>query len=112
MTTIILKLEPEKLENPDLDLRYLIPDLLRDRSNGLIQDDGYDYGTESDTLYLFLLTENADVAEKTVLEFIQNERVLGNDLRNGVTAAMAKDAESTDYRVFFPDNFQGQFNLK
>jgi hypothetical protein len=43
MNSLILTLDPEKLENPDLDLRYAIPDLLKVQSEGNIDDNGYDY---------------------------------------------------------------------
>ena len=43
MQTIIIVLNPAKLENPDLDLRYDIPDRIHEVSNGAIQDNGYDY---------------------------------------------------------------------
>ena len=43
MKNLVLTLDPEKLQNPDLDLRYVIPDLLSARSDGNIRDNGYDY---------------------------------------------------------------------
>lgn len=43
MQTIIVALNPAKLENPDLDLCYYIPDRIEETSNGAIQDNGYDY---------------------------------------------------------------------
>jgi hypothetical protein len=43
MEKLVLKLDAAKLKNPDLDLRYVIPDLLTECSNGNIKDNGYDY---------------------------------------------------------------------
>ena len=43
MQTIIVLLNPGKLENPDLDIRYQIPDRIEEVSGGIIQDNGYDY---------------------------------------------------------------------
>ena len=43
MQTIVIVLNPGKLENPDLDLRYQIPDRIEELSGGLIKDNGYDY---------------------------------------------------------------------
>ena len=39
MGSIIIKLNPKKLTNPDLDLRYLIPDKIEEATNGEISDD-------------------------------------------------------------------------
>jgi hypothetical protein len=39
---IAIKLNPAGLVNPDLDMRYRIPDLIRDVTEGRIRDDGYD----------------------------------------------------------------------
>ena len=43
MNSLVLTLDPKKLRNPDLDLRYVVPDLLTVRSNGNVRDNGYDY---------------------------------------------------------------------
>ena len=43
MQTIIILLDPSKLVNPDLDLRYKIPDCIEEVTDGRIQDNGYDY---------------------------------------------------------------------
>lgn len=43
MQTIVILLESGKLINPDLDLRYLIPDRIGELTDGSIQDNGYDY---------------------------------------------------------------------
>jgi hypothetical protein len=43
MTKLVVRLDPRRLDNPDADIRYLIPDMLAERSAGVISDDGYDY---------------------------------------------------------------------
>ncbi len=43
MQTIIVLLNPGQLQNPDLDLRYLVPDRIEEVSASLIKDNGYDY---------------------------------------------------------------------
>jgi len=40
--SIVIQLDPKLLVNPDADLRYLLPDLIVERSQGSIADDGYD----------------------------------------------------------------------
>jgi hypothetical protein len=43
MAMVMLQLDPARLSNPDLDIRYALPDLLVERSSGRLTDDGYDY---------------------------------------------------------------------
>jgi hypothetical protein len=81
MTTITLQLDPSRLENPDLDIRYILPDLLVEKSNGILSDDSYDYVGDSNRLLLFLRAKDPVKGLACVLNVIENERVLGNDLR-------------------------------
>jgi hypothetical protein len=84
MPTIILKLIPSRLTNPDLDLRYLLPDLLAERSGGLIVDDGYEYEDGSDALLIYLRTEDLKRALAAIADLVEGTRVLGNELREGL----------------------------
>ncbi len=90
MQTIIIVLDPEKLENPDLDLRYLIPDRIEEVSNGAIQDNGYDYiETEgrqlgSSLLGVWLETESAAENWPLIVKLFQEEKFLENDLSKSV----------------------------
>lgn len=64
MQTIIVLLNPGQLQNPDLDLRYLVPDRIEEVSASLIKDNGYDYidaeeGQPGPLLGIWLETENA-----------------------------------------------------
>lgn len=54
MIDIAIRLNPQQLANPDLDIRYLLPDLLAQQSGGQIQDDGYDYVGSIPFLVVFL----------------------------------------------------------
>ena len=49
MQTIIVKLCPGKLQNPDLDIRYRLPDAVEGYTEGRITDNGYDYLDEEPT---------------------------------------------------------------
>ncbi len=48
MPTILLELDPQLLANPDADLRYVVPELLCERSGGLLVSDGYEYTPDFD----------------------------------------------------------------
>ena len=83
MQTIIILLDPSKLENPDLDLRYNIPDRIEEISDGRIEDNGYDYietGGRDDILGIWLRTKSADKSYPVIIKLFQEEKFLGNDL--------------------------------
>ncbi len=105
MPTIILKLDPERLENPVADLRYAVPDALAARSGGVIADDGYDY-LENYEMLIFLQVTDLERAAAIVLEFLEKERVLGNDLRPGCVVAVERDGKR---EVIFPADYAGEF---
>lgn len=85
MQTIIVVLNPGKLENADLDLRYLVPDRIEEISGSLIQSNGYDYmdaeeGEPGPFMGIWLETENAGENWHIVSELFQSEKFMGNDL--------------------------------
>jgi hypothetical protein len=106
MHTIVLRLDPAELMNPDLDLRYQLPDLLAERSGGLIQDNGYDYVDGSRLLLLFLKVTELGSSLACIREVIEHFRVLDNDLRQGVVVAIAGE---DGYEVVYPPGFVGPF---
>ena len=59
MITIAIKLSPTELSNPDLDLRYQIPDRLAEVSDGSITDDGFDYLSD-ESMIIFLRASSED----------------------------------------------------
>ncbi|UUZ54170.1 hypothetical protein LP419_38205 [Massilia sp. H-1] len=84
MKNIVLTLDPGLLENPDLDLRYAVPDLLAARSNGNVKDNGYDYEDQEDSsgphLAIFLVVNDFSAALALIKQVVLTEVVLENDL--------------------------------
>lgn len=79
MQTIIVKLEPGKLKNPDLDLRYLVPDRIEEISNGAVRDNGYDY-LDNQALGIWLQAESAEESYPVIVKLMQEELFLENNL--------------------------------
>lgn len=79
MQTIIIKLSPVKLTNPDLDLRYLVEDYIEEISNGAIQANGYDY-LDNDEMGIWLKTESANGNYPVIVKLLQEEKFKGNNL--------------------------------
>lgn len=85
MQTIIVLLNPGKLENPDMDLCYCVPDRIEEISNSVIQGNYYDYidteeGQPGPLMGIWLETENASENWTMISELFQNETFKGNDL--------------------------------
>jgi hypothetical protein len=99
MGTIVIKLVAEALANPDLDIRYALPDLLVERSGGVVRDDGYDYASDGAALLIFLRADRTEEAVASVIDVIENVHVLGNDLRSAA-AVTVEDAGRSE--VVYP----------
>lgn len=89
MQTIILLLNPGKLENPDMDLCYCVPDRIEEVSNFLIQSNGYDFldveeGQPGPLMGIWLKTENASESWSVISKLFQSEKFKGNDLSMSV----------------------------
>lgn len=106
MPTIALRLDPNLLENPDLDIRHALPDLLAERSDGNLVNDGYDYVGAAPYLIIFLKCSDTKEGATCVLDMIENTRVLGIDLRGSVVAAI--DC-GHGFEITYPSGFRGTF---
>ena len=105
MPTVVIQINPALLSNPDLDIRYVLLDIIKENSGSLLSDDGFDYGRTSDRLTVFLRTLNVEAAIPVVLKALEVE-ILGNCLlEEGVivaTAASDHCVEEHEYTVVFP----------
>ncbi len=109
MQTIVIVLNPGKLKNPDLDLRYRIPERIEEISGGKIQDNGYDYidteeGEPGPLLGLWLETENAAESWSGIVELFQKEEFLENDLSQSAEIYISENAteDLENCRLVFP----------
>lgn len=79
METILVVLDSKKLDNPDLDIRYELPDKVEEYTNKEICDNGYDYLTNTE-LGIWLATESAEENYKKVLDYMGENMICGNNL--------------------------------
>ena len=85
MQTIIIVLNPGKLENADMDLRYSVSDRIEEVSGSLIQSNGYDFidtedGEPGPLMGIWLETEYASENCHIVRELFRSEKFIVNDL--------------------------------
>ncbi len=92
MATLAIRLDPRLLDNPDADIRYRLPDLLAERSAGVISDDGYDYVGPQPLMVVFLKASQLKPVLVCVHDVIENVPVAGCLLRPGAVVAVEREA--------------------
>lgn len=81
MQSIVISMDSRRMENPDLDIRYTLPDRIEEWSEGAVQDNGYDYvDEEGHILAVWLKTEDAEGWWPKILELLKTEKFEDNDL--------------------------------
>lgn len=111
MPSVVIRLEPEKLANPDADMRYEIPSMLQKRSDSLLQDDGYEYERETNAMLIFLKTEDLSKGVPLVIAFLESERLHDNNLALGAKVGIS-DADPVDakkFKIVYPEGDDGYF---
>lgn len=81
METIVIKLSPEKLSNPDLELCNVIPVQVEQFSNLKIKSKGYSF-LDFQALGLWFESENAKNDYEIIVELFNQVKFLKNDLSN------------------------------
>ncbi len=104
MQTIIITLNSDKMDNPDLDIRYVLPDRIDEYTEGAVTDNGYDY-LDGDIMGLWLETDDAAGNVEKVIRLIESEEILGNDLSKAAQVFISEEdcAELEQCRKVFPN---------
>ena len=93
MPTIVISMDSRKMENPDLDIRYLLPDRIEEWSGGAVSDDGYEYvDEEGHILGVWLETEDAEGWWPKVVELLKTEQFCENDLSETALVLVSQEA--------------------
>lgn len=79
MQTIIIVLDPKKLENPVTDLAYVVPEKMEKATNDKVSDNGFEY-FDDDRMGIWLETENAEEFYPKVIEVMKKRKICKNDL--------------------------------
>ena len=104
MQTIIITLDSRKMDNPDLDIRYILPDMIDEYTDGQITDNGFDYIT-GDIMGIWLETENASENVDKVISLIESEEILDNDLSRAAEVFISEEecAELEQCKRVYPE---------
>ena len=104
MQTIVITLDSRKMDNPDLDIRYILPDRIDEYTDGQITDNGFDYIT-GDIMGIWLETENASENVDKVISLIESEEILDNDLSRAAEVFISEEecAELEQCKRVYPE---------
>lgn len=102
MQFLVIRLDPERLANPDADLRYQLPARIEQASGGLVRQDAFDYGPETNHMFLFLRCDQPELGLAYVIEQLQPL-----DLQSPV--AIQRNLEDEQFEIVYPPELAGQF---
>lgn len=104
MYSVIIRIDPSRVQGLDADIRYTIPRQLSEASGGEIEDDGYDYEDGTDAMHIYLSTNTAETAVPIIVNYMQSEVFRGTGLAAAVQVSIANASPSgeDDYRVVYP----------
>lgn len=95
MQTIVISMDARKMENPDLDIRYSLPDRIEEWSQGAVKDNGYDYTDDTGcVLSVWLQTEDAEVWWPKIVELLKTEKFEDNDLSQTALVLVSQEANA------------------
>lgn len=106
MAAIVISMDSRKMANPDLDIRYLLPDRVEEWSEGAVTDDGYDYVDEQGhILAVWLETEDAEGWWPKIVELLKTEQFMDNDLSQSALVLISEEsgAEYDQCRQVWPE---------
>ena len=103
MQTIVIVLDSTKMANPDLDIRYILPERIEEYTNNSIKDNGYDYLSDTE-LGLWLETDDSANNVEKIIQLIKIETFLENDLSNVADIFVSEEecAEIEHCRKVYP----------
>ena len=105
MQTILITLDSTQMDNPDLDIRYLLPDRIDEYTEGAVRDNGYDY-LDNDVMAIWLETEDAAENVEKVISLIESEEILENDLRKAAVVYISEEdsADLEQCKKVYPED--------
>lgn len=103
MAQIKFELDPAKMANPDLDIRYRLPDQLAALPESTMTDNGYDYSDdEPPKLVVFVRSEMPDADVKRAIRFLASNTLLENSILDAATISISDDDRNWTQRYPSP----------
>ena len=101
MPQIRFRLDPGRMANPDLDIRYLLPDSLAALPDSTMKDNGYDYSDDTPPFLMIFVTSDAPDADvERSLEFLRTNQLLENNVLDAATVCISDGGD--EWRQVYP----------
>jgi hypothetical protein len=101
MAQIRFDLDPAKMPNPDLDIRYRLPDSLAALPDSTMTDNGYDYSDDQPPLLMVFVNSDAPDADvQRSIAFLSENQLLDNNVLDAATISTSEDGEN--WRQVYP----------
>jgi hypothetical protein len=89
------------MRNPDLDIRYDLPDALAAIPESTIKYNGYDYSDDAPPLLMIhVLSDNIDSDLKLAIEYLQQHQIFDNNVLDASTIYISADGQN--WSLAFP----------
>jgi len=113
--SIVLRLDPGAMDNPDIEIRWEIERKLRDHAPDVsFFDDGYGFARHPDAMLLIYATSQAETLVEALVAVLQELEVFYNGLAHAAIIAVASRVvapgageEFEDHRVVYPSTLAG-----
>ena len=102
MKSIVVILDPGKLANPDLGIRYDLPDAIAEHTKNQITDEGFDY-VDGDRLAIFLKVAD-DSCIPEMLDYLGKNQICDNHV---LDSAVIVYSDGSGYRPIHPQGYDG-----
>lgn len=101
MARIRFVLDPGKMANPDLDIRYRLPEVLAELPGSSMSDQGYDYSNDNPPmLMIFVESQHPDTDVALAVDYLSKTKLLENDILNA--AVISKSNEGDNWTLMHP----------
>lgn len=95
MNYLRFDLDPSKLSNPELEIRYHLLEVLGAIRGSTIKDNGYDYSDDDPPLLMiYVLSDNPESDLKLAIEYLGQHQMFDNNVLDAVTIHASSDGEN------------------
>lgn len=112
--TVVLRLDPAAMDEPDLEIRWELERMLREAHPDIsFFDDGYGFARSSDAMLLTYGTSQPDQLVEALVDLLTNHTVAGNQLATAAMLAVAPripveaGKEFAEHKIVYPPHEAG-----
>jgi hypothetical protein len=114
--SVVVRLDPSAMENPDLDIRWELDKVIREAYPDIpFSDDGYGFARHSEAMLLSYATSGPAQLVEAIVDALTNRTISGNRLATAAMVAIARrreqveaGSEFAEHRLVYPAHEVGR----